>query len=315
MALKHHIELGSKPIELLTGSTDFLFSAEMVAASYGGDGSCQFINFASDPISFSLPVIVKTGMPGKRIVMPALTPFFQLDFSALDSLKQTRSLSIQSHVVSALADFIDQLNPALVELNFLPFYWLPFHHANFQVSPRITYRLSTAGVDLFANLRGNIRRQIKKSQETHQVSRGTDTQHLFALNKASYERKNDPHPFDAKHLAQLFNHLTDNKCGEVIELTEADGTVAAAALFAWDSTHLYYLTGGFRDDTQSSGAMSHVLWQGIQLAKEKQLTFDFEGSMNPGIEYFFRSFGATPLTYFQVRKSNSKLYELYQKVR
>lgn len=254
-------------------------------------------------------------MPGKRIVMPALTPFYQLDFSALDSLKQTRSLSIQSHVVTALAGFIDKLNPALVELNFLPFYWLPFHHANFQVTPRITYRLDTAGDDLFANLRGNIRRQIKKSQEIHQVIRGTNTQHLFALNKASYERTNDTHPFDAGHIQKLFTFLSENKRGEIIELTDANGTVTASALFAWDHTHLYYLTGGFRDDTQSSGAMSHVLWQGIQLAKEKQLTFDFEGSMNPGIEYFFRSFGATPLTYFQVRKSNSKLYELYQKVR
>jgi hypothetical protein len=53
-----------------------------------------------------------------------------------------------------------------------------------------------------------------------------------------------------------------------------------------------------------SGAMSLLFWNAIKLASEKGLAFNFEGSMIPGVERFFRSFGGglTPVFYISKRK-------------
>ena len=42
------------------------------------------------------------------------------------------------------------------------------------------------------------------------------------------------------------------------------------------------------------------MWHGIQFAATVSMEFDFEGSMIPGIESFFRGFGGNPRTYFRV---------------
>ena len=39
-------------------------------------------------------------------------------------------------------------------------------------------------------------------------------------------------------------------------------------------------------------------------------TFDFEGSMNPGIESFFRSFGSRQIPFFNVRSTARRMRAL-----
>ena len=85
----------------------------------------------------------------------------------------------------------------------------------------------------------------------------------------------------------------------------------AAGFFVWDRDTMYYLASGYYDSDKKGDAMSLLLWEGILLAKEKNLTFDFEGSMVPGIAEFFRSFGSEASTYYQVFKVKSSLLRFY----
>ena len=43
-------------------------------------------------------------------------------------------------------------------------------------------------------------------------------------------------------------------------------------------------------------------WRGIELAHEKGLAYDFEGSMIERISKSFREYGGVPKQYFRVRK-------------
>ena len=45
-----------------------------------------------------------------------------------------------------------------------------------------------------------------------------------------------------------------------------------------------------------------LTWTGIELAHEKGLAYDFEGSMIERIAKSFREFGGTPELYFRIRK-------------
>jgi len=50
------------------------------------------------------------------------------------------------------------------------------------------------------------------------------------------------------------------------------------------------------------------MWQSILLAREKGLkTFDFEGSMIPEVEKYFREFGGTLIPYYVAYKAPTAL--------
>jgi lipid II:glycine glycyltransferase (peptidoglycan interpeptide bridge formation enzyme) len=164
-------------------------------------------------------------------------------------------------------------------------------------------------------LRSNIQRHIKKSEKIHQLVDSTDAQLLFDLNKESYERKNQKHPFDFDILNRLCSYLLTSGKGRLIVAQNSHNQPIAAALFGLDTSHVYYITGGVLTDFKAEGAMSRLLWEGILWAKSQNLNFDFEGSMNQNIAQFFASFGAEPYTYYQFSKMNSKVYGLYKTIR
>lgn len=318
MALQLQVEISQNAIIPTGQKSGFLFDATMAVHLYPSSNELHFLNIETPQVKHAIPIIMKGGLPGKRIVMPQYMPYFSLDHLVGTTESQARKISIARHISTAIAECLSAEKPALVELNFLPFYWLPFHWKNFEVNPRITYRLETQNVhlqEIFGAFRENIRRQIKKSEKQHAVVAANNSQVLFELNRDSYQRTGDPHPFNPEILQSLHRYLSKNHCGELFEIHNHAEEPIAAALFGWDSERLYYLTGGVREAEKSTGAMAHVLWKGIQLAHEKGLCFDFEGSMNRGIEKFFSAFGGTLFTYFQVRQMNSKLYHLYQNIR
>lgn len=78
----------------------------------------------------------------------------------------------------------------------------------------------------------------------------------------------------------------------------------AVAYFVHDHDATYYLLGGRRDDVPDHGAPSGLIWRGMGLARERGVRFDFEGSMLPPIEAFFRSFGAVPRAYAEVLRAS-----------
>ena len=80
-----------------------------------------------------------------------------------------------------------------------------------------------------------------------------------------------------------------------------DGQAHAAGYFVWDDDAMYYLVGVSDKELRSSGATSLLLWTAIELAAERGLIFDFEGSMIRSIERFFRAFGGAPAAYSVVR--------------
>ena len=56
----------------------------------------------------------------------------------------------------------------------------------------------------------------------------------------------------------------------------------------------------------------------MKLAREKQVHFDFEGSMERGIAKYYQQFGSKAVAYFAVEKYYKPLFRLaiwYQKLR
>jgi lipid II:glycine glycyltransferase (peptidoglycan interpeptide bridge formation enzyme) len=71
----------------------------------------------------------------------------------------------------------------------------------------------------------------------------------------------------------------------------------------WDKDTCYYLLGGYDPERSHSGASALAMWEAIKYAKNelKLSKFDFEGSMVPAIEMFFRKFGGEITPYYSVQ--------------
>ena len=82
-----------------------------------------------------------------------------------------------------------------------------------------------------------------------------------------------------------------------------DGAPIAACFVVHDERTAYYLLGGYRAENRHHGAGALAVWEAIRHAKEAGLeTFDFEGSVIPPIERFFRGFGGRLTPYYTVNK-------------
>lgn len=173
-------------------------------------------------------------------------------------------------------------------------YMLPFVEKGFQIIPRFTYvlNLSSSLDDIRAGFKESLRREISKAAKGVTVVEGKpdDLLELKQLNKAT-----SPINFDLG----VLNEAVNQEFYSILSAKQEDKIIAAILLFN-DSSYCYYLEGAVHPEHRTSGALSLLLWEGIQKAKTNGLNFDFEGSMIPSIEKYFSTFGAEIRPYFQI---------------
>jgi len=188
-------------------------------------------------------------------------------------------------------------------MNGLPFIW-----HGFDVSVGYTYVLdSGSDIDqVWQGLLPKIRTDIKKAGRTVTVSEHNDVLVLLSQIDKTFGRQNKTRNYSDEIVIRLDNALRDRSQRLILVAKDEEEKVHAAAYFVWDGNAMHYLLGGGDPDLRNSGATSLLLWQGIQVAVEKNLPFNFEGSMVEGIERFFRGFGAKQVPYLRISKESRK---------
>ena len=87
-------------------------------------------------------------------------------------------------------------------------------------------------------------------------------------------------------------------------VVRSQGIPIAGAFVIHDARTAYYLLGGYHSESKHHGAGTLALFDAIRHARGLGLkTFDFEGSMIPAIERYFRGFGGKLTPYYRVNKA------------
>ena len=147
-----------------------------------------------------------------------------------------------------------------------------------------------------------LRRNLREAEMKFMISESEDVDAFMHLCMMTYhQRKMKTPPWVNTVIPTLFKSLRNNNAG-MIKFAIQHGKPVAGILVGWDHAMSYYLTGG-RIATES-GASAHALLldHAIQDANSRNLMFDFEGSMHPGIANFFQSFGGLPERFWRIRK-------------
>ncbi len=168
---------------------------------------------------------------------------------------------------------------------------------------------------LLANMKESTRRNIKAGDKELEITNEPALlSDLYRFNKATLARKGKQAAYTNKSLQQIMDACLANSCTS-LWVAKKDGIIKGIVWHLWDEQCSYYLTGSQNPDAESNSAMASLLWHAIKEAKKKgHRSFDLEGSMDQGVERFFRSFGGERALYMVLVKNDSLLWKMKQLV-
>lgn len=191
--------------------------------------------------------------------------------------------------------------------------WLPFYWAGYKQTTRYTYLLNhiTDETEVWRNMNPNIRRNILKARDKLRLSirRGIPVRQLLEIQEYTFKRQHLRNKSDTHVLERLVDICRKRGQGDIWGGYDQEGHLHAAAFVVWQPRSAYYIAGGGDPAYRASGAQSLVLWEAICHASSFTDRFDFEGSMLPGVERFFRGFGAIQTPYFTISKGKLSLLD------
>ncbi len=252
-------------------------------------------------LSAAWPTVVQSSRWGPVHMGASLSPFLGPLLPAHDDGKRRwttaeRALELLLDAVEPYAHMEARCHPSFS-------YWTPLSWRGFSQTTKYTWRLEDLG-DLAAteaSMRPNIRGDIRKARKQG-VSVGVgDLEEFLALHARSTRGRGELAVRTRQVLEQIDAPASERNARRILIAHGKDGEPHAAGYFVWDDTAVYYLAGAADAALRSSGATSLLLWMAIELAAEQGNAFDFEGSMIPSIERFFRAFGGQPVAYSVVR--------------
>jgi lipid II:glycine glycyltransferase (peptidoglycan interpeptide bridge formation enzyme) len=236
---------------------------------------------------------------------PPYTPHIGLCYKNKSSNK-ANALTFDKNLISELADFIASLKSGLFTLamptqikDTQPFIW-----KKFKTIPNYTYQLDLhlSTDQLLQNMASDKRNSLKKAEKDGMLTKLTaDYTIVEQLILKTFNRKQKS--VDAEFVNKILFTFS-NPGNSFAFVSYLNDKPISTAFFLTDDHTCYYLLGGYDNENKHQGAGVSAIWYAIQYAKEKRLSiFDFEGSMLPEVEKFFRGFGGDLVPYYTINSA------------
>ena len=254
------------------------------------------------------------------ILEPQLTQYSGPVFFYPEALSQSQRLEFEKSVSQKLIDAVGILKPAYFLQNFSPSVtnWLPFYWAGYKQTTRYTYRIPDIRdpQTVFAAFDPEKRqRKIRRYENTTAVRFDMSPRQFAQFHNEYWSGKGRKDELNADFIADVCSAAIERGNGVIASLHNAEGQLLSARFVLFDGQCAYSLMSAQNNALHKSGHSEMLFWELIKYLSDKTVVFDFEGSMDEGIEYFYRSFGAVQTPFFEISKCNSRLFALLLKLR
>lgn len=248
----------------------------------------------------------------KTLAQPYLHPHCSLFTLPLNG-RMAAQIALRKKVTEALAEHLKSREERIVSLPF-PTAWddlQPLMWKGFKVSVKYTYRIDLNQIespeDQFSGkLRAHVRKAIDSGVQIE--SSGSFEELLKCWKSTANDQNFEVVPSAIKELLSLV------ESGDAeLRVAVSDANLIGFAFTVHDQNEAYYILGALSRENKSRGALPLLLSDAIaSYARRKQSVFDLEGSMIPGVEQFFRSFGGRLTPYYIATKASFVLRTLLQ---
>ena len=155
--------------------------------------------------------------------------------------------------------------------------------------------------DLMAGASQLRRRDYRRLDEVLTVDEQVSPQEFADLHTAYMVRQSKRDLLEHSFIVHVCTEAVGRGNGMVVGARDADGRLHNALFVAYDSECSYMLMLARSADAPRN-SMSFLIWKTIELMASRTKVFDFEGSMEPGVEEFYRSFGPLKAELLQVSR-------------
>lgn len=167
--------------------------------------------------------------------------------------------------------------------------------------------------EIFQNFREPLKPNIKRAQTELTITESPELiKELFEFHRYTLEEKRVANHATLERMERLMKACLEHNSGTIYAARTGD-VIDALVWNVWDGDQSYYFMGSKNPDSESKRAISALLWHTILESKKRgNKVFDFEGSMDPGVERFFRTFCARRELYLVLKKDGHILWKLKQ---
>ena len=252
--------------------------------------------------------------PCRHVVsMPHYTQMMGIWFA--DESDDTKYTSRIEHQHAICRYFISELLPYRSFLQSFHYDftdWLPFYWKGYSQTTRYTYILHNIkdSKSIESGMNQQTRRNIKSAKNAPiQIRHGIMIDQFLEIQEKSFRRQQKKNKQSNAILRKLIKKTRERGQGEIFGGFDKDNKLHAAAFIVWQDCSAHYIAGGGDPDFRKSGAHSLVMWEAIRYVSKFTDKFDFDGSMLPGVELFFRGFGAEQTPYFTISRNKQRLID------
>lgn len=237
--------------------------------------------------------------------VPFFTPNIGLFYEQKNNEKTT-NVSIQNEIAEAFIQYLKMKKYHLTIFSFpSSFLFLQsFYWNKFKVIPRFTYQIDlNLGIEqIINNFSKGKSKDLKRAKKDSLVTTLSFDYTMvkdLVYNTFSRQKKNFKNDLMEDILFKFANKSNS------FSFITWDGEIPISASFCiFDNRTAYYLLGGYDNENKHSAAGVQSLLNCIEYSKQIGLeVFDFEGSMVPAIEKYFRGFGGELIPSFSVNKA------------
>lgn len=188
----------------------------------------------------------------------------------------------------------------------------------FSISTRQTFLIDVLQNEqaMLGNMKESLRRNIKAGSTELTIAQDNDAiATLFEYQKHTLNKKDVMQAHSLADTQRLLQMCIADNCGAIYTAKQGSDTVAVI-WNVWDTNCSYYFMGAQKLGNDNYKAMPALLWHCIKEAKARgNACFDMEGSMDQGVERFFRGFGGQRELYLTLQKNDSLIWKLKSLIR
>lgn len=289
-------------------TTPIFYWPEWLDAVCQGDWQVELFKNSNGEWIGALPYMLRKRAVFDSLQMPPYTPYLgPLEY--INAQKIQKAYSQGFDITERMIEFLKHFDEVNFRLRPGYEYWLPLRWGNYNLSPRITYQVPAADVpSLWDNLDARVRTDLRKAQEKSSltIEKSVDLAVIYQLYSEAFSKNSQNVPMTLDWFKHFDQQLGKISAREIWVARQGQESPAAMVYLVEDMQTVYLFLTGVDPAQKKSSALSLLIWQGIQNAAAKGKTFDFEGSIIPGVEYFFRGFGGRQKMFFDVKRTNNR---------
>lgn len=240
------------------------------------------------------------------VISPPFTPDICL-FCIDPSESVVGGHSFRKELMETLALYFDALKVAYVHIHFpghiidtQPFIWKGYLSRN-----RYSYLIDLSATEeqLRANLSSEKRKSLNKAaKDGLEIVPVNDAETVYQLVCQSLDRSSQ---HANRQIVKNIIYAFTGTPQVIVHAAQLHGQFLSVAFCLVSQNKALYLFGGLDAGNKHHGAGVACMWNCILSARQKGLAlFDFEGSMRPAIERYFREFGGALTPYYNVEKTS-----------